>query len=99
MARQDIGSPDPDDRDDEYSVGSDPGGDPGEQAEAAFAPGHEADLAYPGLSGGPLAAMPVTPASSITERDGIGGPEPEDVLAMSGLSGEADLSEPEAVPF
>jgi single-strand DNA-binding protein len=84
MARQDIGSSDPDDRDAEYSAG----GDPGEQAEAALAPGGEADPAYPGLTGGTLGATSVTPVNSITDSDGIGDLEPEDVLR-----------EPEAVPF
>jgi single-strand DNA-binding protein len=84
MARQDIGSSDADDRDAEYFAG----GDPGEQAEGALAPGGETDPAYPGLTGGTRAATSVAPVNSITDSDGIGDLEPEDVLR-----------EPEAVPF
>lgn len=72
---------------------------PHEQAEAAFATGDEADPRHPGLTGGPLAAAPVTWAIQITESDGNGGRESEDVLAVPGLTGEVGLPEPEAVPF
>jgi single-strand DNA-binding protein len=95
MARQDIGSPDLADRDDEYSAGS----YPGEPAEASLAHGDESDPGHPGFAGDPLAVTPVTSATLVTENDGIGGLEPEDFLAVSGRTDDAALPEPEAVPF
>jgi single-strand DNA-binding protein len=96
MARQDIGSPDPDDRDDGYSAGS----DPGEPAEAPLAHGDESDPGHSGLAGDPLAVTPVTPVTLVaSENGGIGGLEPEDFLAVSGLTDDAALPDPEAVPF
>ncbi|HET9899045.1 MAG TPA: hypothetical protein VFQ44_29325, partial [Streptosporangiaceae bacterium] len=38
-------------------------------------------------------------ATSITESDGVGGVEPEDVLVAAGLTDNTSLPEPEAVPF
>jgi hypothetical protein len=35
----------------------------------------------------------------MTESDGFGGAEPEDVLAVAGLTDDASLPEPEAVSF
>ena len=101
MARQDIGSSDADDRDAEYFAGGDPGDRSGlgEQAEAAFAPGDEADPGHARFAGDPLAVTPVTSATSITGNDGIDGLEPGDFLAVSGLTDDAALPEPEAVPF
>jgi single-strand DNA-binding protein len=103
MARQDVGSANPEFGDDEYSGE----GDPGESRadEAALTPGDHADSAdpadraeprYPGLSGDSLAGAS---AVSITESDSNGGLEPGDALAASGLTDGDRLPEPEAVPF
>jgi hypothetical protein len=103
MARQDVGSANPEFGDDEYSGD----GDPGESRadEAALTPGNHADSAdpadraeprYPGLSGDSLAGAS---AVSITESDSNGGLEPGDALAASGLTDGDRLPEPEAVPF
>jgi single-strand DNA-binding protein len=91
MARQDMGTSAPD-GDDEYPVD----GDPGESPEAGPVPGGEADPGHPGFVGDPLAAAPLT---SITEGEGVGGLEPDDALAVSGLTNDASLPEVEAVPF
>jgi hypothetical protein len=98
MARQDVGSANPEFGDDEYS------GDPGESRadEAALTPGDHADPAdpaeprYPGLNGDSLAGAS---AGSVTESDSNGGLEPGDALAASGLTDGDRLPEPEAVPF
>jgi hypothetical protein len=103
MARQDVGSANPEFGDDEYSGE----GDPGESRadEAALTPGDHADSAdpadraeprYPGLSGDSLAG---SSAVAVTESDSNGGLEPGDALAASGLTDGDRLPEPEAVPF
>ena len=101
MARQDIGSSYADDRDAGYFADGDPGdrSDPGEHAEAALAPGDESGPGHSGFAGDPLAVTPVTSATLITGNDGIDGLEPGDFLAESGLTDDAALPEPEAVPF
>jgi len=95
MARQDIGLPDPGDRDDEYPAG----GDPGESAEPSLARGDESDPGHAGVAGDSLAVTPVTSATPTTGNDGIDGLEPGDFLPVSGLTDDAALAEPEAVPF
>jgi len=92
MARQDMGSSDPDGSDDEYPADS----DSGEPHEAAFVPGDEADPGYPGFTSGQLATAPVT---SITESNYGGGIGPEGALAPPGLTDDAELPETDAVPF
>jgi hypothetical protein len=100
MARQDVGSANPEFGDDEYSGE----GDPGESRadEAALTPGDHADSAdraeqrNPGLNGDSLAGAS---AVSVTESDGNGALEPGDALAASGLTDGDRLPEPEAVPF
>ena len=102
-ARQDYGSADPSDGDDEYSADS----DPGESTAAAFAYDDQADSAHPGfgdglsgdLSGPPPSAMPATSSISITESDGIGDLEPGGIPAESGLADDSSRPEAEAVPF
>jgi single-strand DNA-binding protein len=94
MARQDTGAG-PDDRDDEYSASSAPGetGDLGETA----GPG---EPGYPGFLGDPLAvASPMPPMPPITDSGEADGLDPGDVLAASGLTADASLPEPAAVPF
>ena len=91
VARQDTGLSEPDGGDD-YSAG----GYAGEPQETAFAAGDEAGPGFPGF------AEPIESAehaTSMTESDGVGGTEPEDVLAAAGLTDDARLPEPEAVPF
>lgn len=87
VARQDTGPSEPDG--DDYSAD----GYAGEPQETVFASGDEADQGYSGFVGDPA-----EDASSITESDGIDGVEPEDVLAAAGLTDDAGLPEPEAVP-
>lgn len=87
VARQDTGPSEPDG--DDYSAD----GYAGEPQETVFASGDEADQGYSGFAGDPA-----EDASSITESDGIDGVEPEDVLAAAGLTDDAGLPEPEAVP-
>jgi single-strand DNA-binding protein len=95
MARQDTGSSELDDGDDEYSAGS----DPGEPTEDAFAAGGQADSGHPGLASDAPTGTSPAPANSITESDGVGGFEPGGALAGSGLTSDSDLPEKEAVPF
>jgi single-strand DNA-binding protein len=103
MARQDVGSANPEFDDDEYSGE----GDLGESRAdgAALTPGDQADQAdsadraesrYPGLNGDSLAGAP---AVSITESDDDGRLEPGDALAAARLTDGDRLPEPEAVPF
>ena len=89
-ARQDTGPSEPDG--DDYSAG----GYAGEPQETAFAAGDEAGQGFPGFAE-PVES--VEHATSITESDGVGGVEPEDVLAAAGLTDNTSLPEPEAVPF
>jgi single-strand DNA-binding protein len=112
MARQDIGPSEPD-GDGDYSVGGYAGEtretafdsrDEAGQGYSGFA-GDPLDAASEewdtsAASGGP--AVPTESAehaTSITKSDGIAGVEPEDVLVASGLTDDASLPEPEAVPF
>jgi single-strand DNA-binding protein len=105
MARQDVGSGNPDAEsagadvaDDEYAGDGDPG--KWDAEEAARAPGGQAD---PPGTGDPLpgeSATPVEPAVSITESEGGGGLEPGDALAASVLTdGDRLLGAAEPVPF
>jgi len=89
-ARQDTGPSEPDG--DDYSAG----GYAGEPQETAFAAGDEVGQGFPGFAE-PVES--VEHATSITESDGVGGVEPEDVLAAAGLTDNTSLPEPEAVPF
>jgi single-strand DNA-binding protein len=104
MARQDVGSANPEAEsagayvgDDEYSGDGDPG-QPG-AGEAALAPGGEADSA--GLTGDPLAGESAAqaPAVSITESEGYGALGQSDELAASGPTDSDSLPEAEAVSF
>jgi single-strand DNA-binding protein len=103
MARQDVGSANPEFGDDEYSGEGDPGESradeeavtPGDQADSAD-PADRAEPRHPGLSGAGLAGAS---AVSVTESDGDGDLEPSDALAASGLTDGDRLPEPEAVPF
>ena len=100
MARQDMGSPGPDESDDEYSADSDSGD--GESYEAALVPGDQADQADPGHLGSvgdPLATASPASINSITESDENGNRDPEDVLAAPGPMIDISLPEADAVPF
>jgi len=115
MARQDVGSGNPDAESagadvagDEYAGDGDPGKwDAGEAARTPggqAAPADPADPADPaGTAGDPLpseAATPVEPAVSITESEGGGSLEPGDDLAASVLTdGDRLLAAAEPVPF
>ncbi len=91
LARQDPGTFGTDPGDDEYSAEIDPDG----PQDLAISPGDRAD---PGeqVSTGPRGELPAT---SITESDDIAGFEPDGVLAASGLTGDAGLTEADAAPF
>lgn len=91
VARQDT-EPSESDGGDDYAVG----GYAGEPQETSFASGDEAGQGFPGFAE-PIES--VEHATSITESDGIGGVEPEDVLAAAGQTDNTSLPEPEAVPF
>jgi hypothetical protein len=113
MARQDVGSANPDVEtagvyvgDNGYSGDGDGEGDGdrdlGEPraGEAALASGGEADPA--GLTGDVLAGESATeaaPTVSITESESFAGLESGETLAASGLTDSDSLPEPEAVPF
>ena len=112
MARQDTGPFEPD-GDGDYSADGyvgDPretafdSGDEGGQGYSGFASdplGAESHAwTASAASGGP--AVPTESAehaTSLTESDGSDGVEPGDVLVASGLTDDASLPEPEAVPF
>jgi single-strand DNA-binding protein len=89
MARQDIGSSDPDDRDDEYLGDAGQAGLPG----AGLAPDGQAGPGDPGFSGDALASVPDMPFTD-GEGDGV-----DDILAASGLTDDVSLPERDAVPF
>ena len=105
MARQDVGSANPEAEsvgayvgDDEYSGDGDPG--QSGAGEAALASGGEAGPA--GLTGDALAGESATeaaPTVSITESESFAGLESGETLAASGLTDSDSLPEPEAVPF
>jgi single-strand DNA-binding protein len=112
VARQDTGPSEPEDGDDYAGDGY--AGEPQEAAFARADtvgqgyPGFASDpldaaseaWATSAAPGG--LAMPresAEHATSITESDGIGGVEPGDVLVASGLTDDANLPEPEAVPL
>jgi single-strand DNA-binding protein len=110
MARQDTGpsAPDGDYSADGYAgetretaVDSGDGagqGYPGFASDSLDAASEEWDMTA--ASGGPtLPTESAEHATSITKSDGIAGVEPEDVLVASGLTDDAGLPEPEAVPF
>jgi single-strand DNA-binding protein len=92
MARQDTGPDGPGDRDDEYSAGNGPG-DPGDPGETAG----QGEPGYPGFAGDPTALTP--PMPRIADGDEADGHDPGDVPVASGLTADASLPEPEAVPF
>jgi single-strand DNA-binding protein len=111
-ARQDTGLSEPD-GDGDYSAGG-YADEPQEAAFAPAGPvgqgypGFASDRLDAASEAGDMSAAPGGPAmptespehaTSITESDGIGGVDPEDVLVASGLTDDVSLPEPEAVPF
>jgi single-strand DNA-binding protein len=96
VARQDTGPSEPDGGDDYF--GGSYAGDPLDGASDAWA-------ASDGTGGPAVTAESAEQvesaehAISMTESDGFGGAEPEDVLAVAGLTDDASLPEPEAVSF
>lgn len=99
MARQDTGSSEPDDGDDEYSAAS----DLGESTEGSFGLGDQANSEHPGLGGDALAVMSDAATALITESDEDGAVGAVGVLAESGLTNDPSLPEAEreaeVVPF